>query len=224
MLFLKRTNIARFEKVSYEEFRKTFFNLYFNENGMLNDNIYVFPSLYESLLCLNITKRELKESIEKIIMESYDNIIIPKVATSGSAGYDITIPFDIKIKSLFQSYYEHIETKRSSVIIPTGLKVFIKKGWVLELYPRSGWGIKGLKIENTVPIIDRDYYNNDKNEGHILIKLTNESKQFETFKFVGGETRIVQGLFKIYGTAGKPNKKKREGGFDSTSKEGSSLL
>lgn len=219
MLFLRRKNIARFEKVSYEEFRKSIIDLYLDDNLKKKvtacPNFFKYGIIYES-------EEERVQKIENYIRFSYDRIIIPETKTSGSAGHDITVPFDFGLDPLFRN--GSVFTKNCTMVIPTGLKVFIKKGWVLECYPRSGWGIRGLKIENTVPIIDWDYYNNSKNEGHLLLKITNESKIEEEFEFTGGDTSIIQGLFKIYGTAGKPNKNKREGGFNSTSKEGSILI
>ena len=51
----------------------------------------------------------------------------------------------------------------------------MKKGWFLGIYPRSGQGFKyGIKLANTVGIIDSDYYHSD-NEGHIFIKFVNDS-------------------------------------------------
>lgn len=45
------------------------------------------------------------------------------------------------------------------------------------LFPRSSLGTRyGLALDNTVGIIDADYYEAD-NEGHILIQLTNHSRE-----------------------------------------------
>ncbi len=55
-----------------------------------------------------------------------------------------------------------------TIKIPTGIRVKINDGWVLKLYPRSGLGFKfRVQMNNTVGIIDSDYYNSD-NEGHIF--------------------------------------------------------
>ena len=214
MLFLRRTNIARFEKLSYEEFRIAFFNLFINKEY---NKYYAVPDNIYSIL----SKRwaEYKDPVEEYIQNAYDNIVIPQAENKGSAGHDITVPFGFTLKPFFGVH----DPNKFMIVMPTGLKVFIKKKWCLKFYPRSGWGNKGLKIENTVPVIDWDYYNSPKNEGHIFLKLTNENKEGEEFIFKGGETRIVQGLFEIYGTAGKPKNSKREGGFNSTSKEGTML-
>ena len=44
---------------------------------------------------------------------------------------------------------------------------------VLKIYPRSSYGMKyGFKFENTIAVIDKDYYNNETNEGHIYVDFT----------------------------------------------------
>ena len=91
----------------------------------------------------------------------YNDIILPRRATTGSAGYDFFAPTDIDVKS------------GETVLVPTGIRVKIDEGWVLKIYPRSGLGFKfRLTLNNTVGIIDSDYYFAE-NEGHIFIKMTN---------------------------------------------------
>lgn len=92
----------------------------------------------------------------------YENTQIPRRATKGSAGYDFRVPCDTIIKP------------NSEALIRTGIKCQIEEGHVLKIYPRSSLGFKyRLHLCNTVGIIDSDYYNNPKNEGHIMIKLFN---------------------------------------------------
>jgi dUTP pyrophosphatase len=132
------------------------------------------------------------------------------------------MPFDLELDrnnsaagiSLYNTAEEVIIPK-NIIIIPTGIKVCIDKGWILEIFPRSSYGTKGLIIKNTVGIIDQDYYNNEDNEGHILLKIENTGNTKLLFK--GGESYFSQGLFMIYGTAGKQSNNKRNGGFGSTS-------
>lgn len=67
-------------------------------------------------------------------------------------------------------------------------------------------------------IIDADYYNNEKNEGHIMIPLINMGKV--PFYVKEGE-RLVQGIFTPYGTTvndAEDIKECRKGGFGSTGK------
>lgn len=136
----------------------------------------------------------------------YAAIMLPKRATAGSAGYDIFAPFDISLKA------------GESVKIPTGIRVKIEDGWFLSLYPRSGLGFKfRLQLDNTVGIIDSDYYNSD-NEGHIMVKLTNDSKEGKTVN-IGAGTGFVQGIFTEFGiTVDDEADGVRNGGFGSTTK------
>jgi dUTP pyrophosphatase len=136
----------------------------------------------------------------------YDEIKLPRRATSGSAGYDFFSTVDVELKP------------GESVKIPTGVRVRIDDGWVLKLYPRSGLGFKfRLQLNNTVGIIDSDYYNSD-NEGHIFIKITNDSNEGKTVKLEKG-SGFAQGIFVEYGiTEDDDAAGFRNGGFGSTGK------
>lgn len=134
----------------------------------------------------------------------YEDIAIPKRATSGSAGYDFVCPFDIVIKP-------H-ELKK----IPTGIRCQMKDGYVLNIYPRSSFGIKHqMFLSNTVGIIDSDYYYAD-NQGHIIISILNLGNHDIVIN--KGE-RFVQGIFLKYYTAQEETVlSTRQGGFGSTGK------
>lgn len=136
--------------------------------------------------------------------EIYEKIALPKRATRGSAGYDFFAPFDIDLGSG--------ETAK----IPTGIRVRIDEGWLLSLYPRSGLGFKfRLQLDNTVGIIDSDYYFSD-NEGHIFAKITNDSREGKTLHIPAG-TGFIQGIFTEYGiTEDDDASEIRNGGFGST--------
>lgn len=105
---------------------------------------------------------------EEEIKEIYDQIKLPKRATRGSAGYDFFSPVDFELKP------------GETIKIPTGIRVFIESDWVLNIFPRSGLGFKfRLQMNNTVGIIDSDYFYSD-NEGHIFVKLTNDTNEGKT--------------------------------------------
>lgn len=134
----------------------------------------------------------------------YQAIKLPKRATAGSAGYDFYAPVKIVLKPG--------ETAK----IPTGIRVEMENGWVLKCYPRSGLGFKyRLQLNNTVGIIDSDYFNSD-NEGHIFIKMTNDTNEGRTVEVPQG-TGFAQGIFIEYGiTVDDEASGVRNGGLGST--------
>ena len=135
----------------------------------------------------------------------YESIILPKRATSGSAGYDFFTPVKIEL------------APGESLSVPTGIRARIDEGWVLMLYPRSGLGFKyGMKLANTVGVIDSDYYYSD-NEGHIIAKITNTSAD-KTITVEAGKG-FIQGVFSPFGiTVDDEADGVRNGGFGSTTK------
>ncbi len=138
------------------------------------------------------------------VVSTYENISLPKRGSSASAGYDFYLLEDVKIKA------------KGEAKIKTGIKAYMLEDEVLEVYIRSSLGIKGLRIKNTVGIIDSDYYNNPKNEGEILAFLENSSN--EDILLEKGD-RFIQGIFKKYLTVDSEEKlEKRVGGFGSTNK------
>ena len=161
--------IAKFEKVSLEEFEKAFDD---------------------------------KEEAKKI----YEKIQLPQRATRGSAGYDFFAPFDIVLKP------------NETIKVPTGIRCQMESGWVLKLYPRSSLGFKyRLQLNNTVGIIDEDYYYSD-NEGHIFAKITNATNENKVLEIKKGQG-FMQGLFIEFGiTYDDDVITQRNGGFGSTNK------
>lgn len=148
------------------------------------------------------TGTELYET--EMIRDIYNKIILPVRATRGSAGYDFKSPMDIKLNP------------RETIKIPTGIRCIIDEGWVLKLYPRSSLGFKyRMQLDNTVGIIDSDYYYSS-NEGHIIIKITNDSNKNQVLKINKGKG-VVQGIFIPYGiTFNDSVDEIRNGGFGST--------
>ena len=164
--------IAKFDKVSYEQFKSGF-----------------------------------DDKNDAEIKALYDDIKLPKRATKGSAGYDFFAPFDIVLEP------------GKTIKIPTGIRAQMEDNYVLKLYPRSGLGFKyRLQLNNTVGIIDSDYYYSD-NEGHIFAKITNDSNENKTVEIKKG-TGFMQGIFVEYGiTIDDDATETRNGGFGSTTKK-----
>lgn len=135
----------------------------------------------------------------------YDNIVIPKRSTSGSAGYDFHFPYGITIPA------------HATVIIPTGIKVKLDTDKVLMIAPRSSFGIKHhMKLTNTQAYIDSDYYNNESNEGHILIGITSENDSAVAFN--SGD-KFAQGIIiQYFVTEDDDTNTMRTGGIGSTGK------
>ena len=106
----------------------------------------------------------------------------------------------------------------ATIKVPTGIRAEMEEDWVLKLYPRSGLGFKyRLQMNNTVGIIDSDYFYSD-NEGHIFVKITNDSKDGKIMELKTGDA-FCQGIFIPYGIiAGTQSDTVRNGGFGSTNK------
>ncbi len=151
-------------------------------------------------------KEDFSEYTEEDIRDMYESIKLPQRATKGSAGYDFYAPFSFSLPPA------------TTIKIPTGIRAKLDEDWVLKLYPRSGLGFKfRLQLNNTVGVIDSDYFYSD-NEGHIFVKLTNDSNEGKTVEVTQG-TGIVQGIFLEYGiTVDDDAQGIRNGGFGSTTK------
>lgn len=134
---------------------------------------------------------------------------LPIKATIQSAGVDFIASSDITIPAF--------RFKGQATLVPTGVKAFMQKDEYLQIFARSSIPVNlGLIMSNGVGIVDADYYNNPKNEGHIMIEfnnLTNEHIVIEK------GTRIAQGIFNkvlpvTHGVRLKNDT--RNGGFGST--------
>lgn len=143
---------------------------------------------------------------EEEIREIYENIKLPCRATSGSAGYDFFSPIDITL------------SPRHTILMPTGIRVKIDNGWFLGVVPKSGLGFKyRLQMDNTIGVIDSDYYNSD-NEGHIFIKITNDSNE-DKILFLKAGASVCQGILLQFGITKDDNVAyQRNGGLGSTSR------
>jgi dUTP pyrophosphatase len=100
--------------------------------------------------------------------------------------------------------------------VPTGIRVKIDEGWLLACAPRSGLGFKyRLQLDNTVGIIDSDYYYSD-NEGHIFARITLENHEGKGLVLRQNDA-FMQGIFLPYGiTYDDHATGVRNGGFGST--------
>lgn len=132
------------------------------------------------------------------------DIPLPCRATAGSAGYDFVTPACVTVPA------------GGTALIPTGIRCEMDPDWVLLLFPRSSLGFRyGIRLANTAGVIDSDYAHAE-NEGHIMVKLRNDSDADVTLK--AGE-RFCQGIFLPYGLAEEAQPlAERTGGMGSTGK------
>ena len=170
--------------------------------GILMKRVAKFEKVSVEQYCRDHMGYEYDETCTDTKKE-YDNIQLPLRKTKGSAGYDFIAPFDIIIPP------------HSTLKFVTGVKCQIEDGYLLELYPRSNLGFKHrLSLNNTVGIIDSDYYNNKDNEGHIQCKFYNPNDYEVVIK--EGEA-YMQGIFKEFFLADEEEvTTERTGGIGST--------
>lgn len=139
------------------------------------------------------------------VVSSFEDaqINLPQRKTAESAGYDIECAETVTINPG--------EVK----IVPTGIKAFMAYNEFLAIHIRSSIGIKRhIMLANCTGIIDSDYYNNEDNEGHILLGLYNLGTEAVTLE--KGE-RVAQGIFTKYLVANDDEANGiRRGGIGST--------
>ncbi len=136
-------------------------------------------------------------------------INLPVRKTTYSAGYDIEAAEDTVIPSFKKGM--------APTLIKTGIKAYMQDDEFLALYNRSSNPKKkGLILANSVGIIDKDYYENPDNDGHIMFAFYNIKEEDVVIK--KGEA-IGQGIFqKFFAIDNDSAEGERVGGFGSTSK------
>lgn len=141
--------------------------------------------------------RDAPKADKDAMISKWDDIKIPRRATAGSAGYDFYAPFDLLLIPGFTAVVPtgiKVDLRSAEELMEYWVRVGIDyphdsyseadnyKSYfyhepsvkVLQMYPRSSYGFKyKMHLSNTVGIIDKDYYNNPKNEGHIIISCSN---------------------------------------------------
>ena len=127
-----------------------------------------------------------------------DERLLPIRKTEDSAGYDFFAPDTVEIPA-----HKYVQ-------FDTGVRVQMRKGFVLMLFIRSSLGRKGLTLTNSVGIVDADY------EDNMQAFIMNNSD--EPYTINKGE-RYMQGIFtKFYPTTNDNATGKRTGGIGSTGK------
>lgn len=132
------------------------------------------------------------------------NINLPQRKTNKSAGYDL------------ESAENKIIKAGQTAVIATGLKAYMQDDEYLGIHIRSSLAFKKhLNLINSQGVIDADYYNNEDNEGHIMVGLINFGN--EDVEITKG-MRIAQAIFYKFLTVDNEDfiETKRCGGFGST--------
>lgn len=139
--------------------------------------------------------------------ELYESYNIPKRSTKESAGYD------------FESIMNFTLSPGEIIKIPLAVKVNMNSGEVLFITVRSSMGFKyNVRLCNQIGVIDKDYYNNPDNEGHMWVKLENHGDKDYVVK--KGD-KICQGIFVPFLTVDDEEEinKIRTSGFGSTGRK-----
>lgn len=137
------------------------------------------------------------------------DINLPVRKTKYSAAYDLEAAEETIIPSF--------KSGMKPTLIPTGLKAYMQGDEVLKLFPRSSGPKKqGILFPHSVGIIDKDYYGNEDNDGHLLVQCINIKDEDVVIK--KGEA-IAQAMFQKYLIIDDDNANgTRTGGFGSTDK------
>ena len=137
------------------------------------------------------------------------NINLPERKTKYSAGYDVEAAEDIIIPSFKKGM--------KPTLVKTGIKAYMGDNEYLMLANRSSNpGKKGLILANSVGIIDKDYYGNPDNDGHIMFAFFNVKE--EDIEIKKGDV-VGQAIFMPFLIAdGDTAEGERTGGFGSTNK------
>lgn len=133
------------------------------------------------------------------------NVELPKRKTKKSAGYDF---FAVEDFTLYPN---------KLCIVPTGVKAYMEDDEVLYLHIRSSVAFKrGVRMLNSIGVIDADFVDNPDNEGEISLGLLSHNDDIVHIQ--KGE-RIAQGVFHKFLITDDDNAEgQRVGGIGSTDK------
>ena len=142
-------------------------------------------------------------------IENKKEVMLPKRATSKSAGYDFYAIERMEIPPY--------KIGDDPFMVKTGIKAYMLDGEFLLLANRSSNPKKKkLVIPNGVGIIDSDYYGNEDNDGEIMFAFYNLSNDVVILE---KDEKLGQGIFMDYNKVDNDTTfTERTGGFGSTGK------
>lgn len=149
-----------------------------------------------------------KFEIVKDFAIKYDahEVTFPIRSTLHSAGYDFFAPMEFTVPA------------KGTFMIWTNIKAKMHNDEYLMMCSTSGMGKRGIRLVNSIGIVDSDYYGNENTDGNIGLMLENIYDEPYTFK---KEEKIGQGIFMKYLSCDPDNvlDVKRTGGHGSTDKK-----
>ena len=131
-----------------------------------------------------------------------DNAITPKYAHEGDAGVDL------------YSTEEYVLKPGERVLVSTGIKIAVPKGYEAQVRPKSGLALKsGISVLNTPGTVDSGYRGE---VGVIAINLSQEEYKIETGKKIAQMVinKIEEAEFEEVDNLDETTR--NEGGFGST--------
>lgn len=167
---------------------------------------------------MNIERGKIKVLVKK----TRENAVIPFQATSGAAGFDLTIA------AFIDSNGNEINTDKicldsnhtTMIKCGTGLAMQIPEGYCIKILPRSGMACnEGVTVSNSPGLIDSDY------RGEIIVSVTKHhtSMSKDTFLHIGDRVaqatieRVEIPLFEEVEELSETDR--NDGGFGSTTKK-----
>ena len=145
------------------------------------------------------------------VAKGFENagINLPVRKTKYSAGYDVEAAEDTIIPAFKRG--------QKPTLVKTGIKAYMGDDEMLLLYNRSSNpGKRGLILANSVGVVDKDYYGNPDNDGHIMFAFYNIKD--EDVEIKKGDC-IGQAIFMPFLVVDNDNAEGlRSGGFGSTNK------
>lgn len=122
-----------------------------------------------------------KDLVREEFLENPD-LLLPKRATKGSAGYDLKYPYNKSV----------ILNPGDSCIVDSFVKIILPEGYRADMFVRSNLGIKKhIVLSNGTGIIDSDF------KESIKIPLINIGTE-EQYILSSADTRIVQIVLNKY--------------------------